>query len=80
MKLYVSMKTPDAISYAIREAIHDENLMREADGTKPMDEEEEYEMREKLENACNKWFSFGECTCVVIDVEEETATVSKPGY
>lgn len=64
MKIKVTMKTPDALDYAIKDAL-DGNLLPEER------ENMEYEARERLA----KWFRGGEYLAVEFDTEAMTATV-----
>lgn len=64
MKIKVTMKTPDALDYAIKDALNGNPLPEER-------EELEDEAREKLAH----WFKWGECLAVEFDTEAMTATV-----
>lgn len=64
MKIKVTMKTPDALDYALKDAFSDYPIPEDG-------EDMEYEAREKLA----KWFRYGECLTVEFDTEAMTATV-----
>ena len=67
MKFTIYMKTPDAVEYAIENAMDNEVA----------DDEDQYEIRENLKELCSKWFSYGECVGIEIDTDTEIATVVK---
>jgi len=75
MKIQISMKTPDAVEYAINQAVESEDLTRDCDGKEAMDEDERYEFEENLRETCKKWFRYGECVSIEIDTETGEATV-----
>lgn len=65
MRIKVTMKTPDALDYALKAAL-DGNPLPEEER-----EELECEAREKLDH----WFAWGECLTVEFDTEAMTANV-----
>jgi len=71
MKFTVSMKSPDALDDAIKEAVKQYNMGG-------MEEEIETlrEMREeKIKKFCHAWFQYGEYLRVEIDTKANTCTV-----
>jgi len=83
MKLTVCMKTPDAVEYAVKDAVEREFTDVDPTGRYDDPEELEWEKRqreEELTEQLSKWFSYGECVNIEIDTEAGTATVVKPGY
>jgi len=76
VKFQVTMKDPDCLHNAIREAVADEM----GNTLLPDDEAEAVrEMRvEKAQKACARWFRYGEYLTVEIDTEAGTAVVVKP--
>lgn len=73
MKIQVTMKTPDALEYGIRNAV-----MRQPDavaaGVEPDDPLVEFRTEELIKQ-CSKWFRFRESITVEIDTEAGTCTV-----
>ena len=61
MKFIVTMKTPDALEYAIKEAI----------------KKEEDNLAEEIDEICSKWFSYGEEVQLEIDTALKTCTVKE---
>jgi hypothetical protein len=74
MKLRVVMKCPDALEFAI------ENALEEEIGG-PSDSEEHddlfYEEKQKIESLIEKWFRYGEVLTVIVDTEEQTCIVEE---
>lgn len=73
MKFTVSMKTPDTLTDAIRDAVEKEVEQIEVD-------EDEFESIVedrclKVRNICRKWFRYGEYLEVEIDTEAKTCVV-----
>lgn len=64
MKIKVTMKTPEALDYALEDAFADNPLPEEREDMKR-------EAREKLA----KWFKYGEYLTIEFDTEAVTATV-----
>ena len=64
MKIKVHMKTPDAVHYAIKEAMESEPADAMADDRKA-----------EAKEALGYWFNYGECLSVVFDTDLMTATV-----
>jgi hypothetical protein len=64
--IHITMKTPDAVMYGISDkSINIENAKEAA-----VFEDEAYEV-------CSKFFQYGECCTIEIDLEKETAKVLK---
>ena len=74
MKFTVSMKDPDCLHDAIREAVSEE-----VNALKGLDEEEGQELVEsragKVQDLCGKWFGYGEYLVVEVDTDAMTCTV-----
>ena len=80
MKVRISLKTPDAVSYAVEEAYPLEAYNEELDEfiTLDPDSEEACEVmdaREDFKELSEKWFSYGECVTLEIDTESQTCKV-----
>lgn len=73
MKFQVSMKCPDALDYAIEEAV------RYKIG--PLDTEEKEmefdELVEQTKELTERWFEYGEYITLTIDTEKETCIVNE---
>lgn len=72
MKIYVTMKTPDALDEAIKEAVDEE-----IDSTMPENECEDIAKR-KIKDAkdlAETWFEYEEYITVEIDTETKTCIV-----
>lgn len=74
MKFRVTMKDPDTLHDAIREAVK-----REVDGF-PANDDEEREMliesrTEKCNDLCGRWFKYSEYLTVEIDTDAKTCVV-----
>jgi len=67
MKVRITMKNPDALMYAVNDAIEDIE-----------DEEKREEKREEIEAECKKWMKYGEYLVVEVDTETGTCEVIKP--
>jgi hypothetical protein len=76
MIIKVTMKTPDAMSEAIKDAVAREMPVN-------MDEDERQEMFdervEQAETVLRQWFRWGEILDISFDTETKTATVEKAG-
>jgi hypothetical protein len=73
MKFYVTMKTPDALSDAIKEAATQEVLSQSGS-----EEEDNYNIEslsEEIQELCTKWFKYDEYLTVEIDTVEKTCVV-----
>jgi len=70
MKFTIHMKTPDAVDYAIRDALPAPE--DESDEEAYWNHEAEWEQVTEL---CSKWFKHGEAVSIEIDTEAKTATV-----
>jgi hypothetical protein len=66
------MKTPDAVDYAIEDA-----LANEFTADSMIDNEAIEDSRDELEELCKLWFSYGENVTIEIDTDAKTATVMK---
>jgi hypothetical protein len=74
MKFRISMKTPDAVAYAIEDAVSAPFSVGDVD----IDiENAAAEQKAELEELCKQWFSYGENVTIEIDTETKTATVLK---
>lgn len=75
MKFTVSMKDPDTLGDAIRDAVKDE--LEQNSSLEAEEREALVDMRtEKIsEMCCRKWFEYGEYLAVEIDTEAETCVV-----
>jgi hypothetical protein len=74
MKFVVSMKDPDVLENAIRDAVKSE--MASVQGLDDEEREAASEVRrEKVSELCARWFEYGEYLVVEIDTEAETITV-----
>lgn len=74
MKFTVTMKDPDTLHDAIRDAVTRE--VKAMGLTDPEEIEALTELRaEKVGNACSKWFECGEYLSVEIDTEAGTCVV-----
>ena len=73
MKFLVTMKDPDVLYDAIREAVDEDLQALDIDG----DEHENLSQlrRDKIQTICTKWFRYGEYLTVEIDTEDETCLV-----
>lgn len=74
MKFQVTMKDPDVLYDAIKEALEKEIMSAE------FEDDEERDMiletrQGKVAKICAKWFGFGEYLTVEIDTEKKTCTV-----
>lgn len=73
MKIRVTMKSPDALSDAISNAVERKRLIAENDGL------EEYfdgaDVRDDMYDVCSAWFQCGEYLTVDIDTETGEAVV-----
>ena len=74
MKFRVTMKDPDTLGDAIREAAIDE-----VNAIQNLDEDEREDVitirEEKINDLCKQWFQYGEYLTVEIDTDAETITV-----
>lgn len=74
MKFVVSMKDPDVLEDAIRDAVKLE--MANVQGLDADEREAAAEVRrEKVNELCARWFEYGEYLVVEIDTDAETITV-----
>ena len=76
MKVRVTMKSPDALSDAIYDAVERKRMIAVNDGTTD-DFDAEYE-REELYEELSKWFKYGEYLTVEIDTDTGVAEVVAP--
>ena len=67
MKIQITMKDPDALMYAVSDAIED-----------IVDEDEKEEKKEEIESACKEWMKYGEYLTVSIDTITKKCEVIKP--
>jgi radical SAM superfamily enzyme with C-terminal helix-hairpin-helix motif len=78
VKFRVTMKDPDTLYDAIREAV-----AKQVDGSSANDDEERemlIESRtEKVGKLCRKWFGYGEYLTVEIDTDAKTCVVIPEG-
>lgn len=72
MKFRITMKTPDALDYAIEDALGQEFG---ADIHGMNSDETIQDRKDELEELCKQWFSHGECVTIEIDTKAKTATV-----
>ena len=72
MKFRISMKTPDAVDYAVEDALANEFA---ADIHGMVDDEAIGDRKAELEELCKQWFSYGESVTIEIDTDAKTATV-----
>ena len=79
MKFVISFKTPDAVDYAIKDA-----LTYNQEDEEGLDQDEIDELRDKRESefrkVADKFVSYGEYISVEFDTETQTATVLKKAY
>lgn len=80
MKIRVTMKTPDALNYAMKEAYPTTIPNYETDEFDPMDPEsdkynEAMDNRDNFKELCQKWFEYGEYVTLEIDTEAGTCVV-----
>ncbi len=77
MKFQVTMKDPDALDDAIREAAQESvaNLTLDLDEREAVEERR----REKAAEQCRKWFQHGEYLRVEVDTDAGTCTVIEAG-
>jgi ribosomal protein S12 methylthiotransferase accessory factor YcaO len=74
MKIQVSMKDPDALHEAVREAVNNE--IDSMSGISADEKELIKEKRiEKTNEICRQWFEYGEYLLVEIDTESKTCIV-----
>lgn len=74
MKITVTMKDPDTLHDAIRDAVKDE--VEAMPGLDADEKEGVIETRvEKIHTLAGKWFEYGEYLSVEIDTDAETCTV-----
>lgn len=73
MKFIVSMKDPDTLQDAIREAVQDEL----SESNLPKDEQELLKdaRYSKVAEVCRAWFEYGEYLRVEVDTETKTCVV-----
>lgn len=78
-KLYITMKTPDAVEDAIKEYVEREE--EECAQDPDMDEVERDNVREnridEIKAICGKWFRSGELVTLAVDLEAETIEVTR---
>ncbi len=76
MKFKVTLKDPDVLNDAIKEAV--ENEVNKLDS---LDEDEKYDLcqvrEEKIGELCAKWFEYSEYLTVEIDTDKKTIEVCK---
>jgi len=74
MKLRVVMKCPDALDFAIENALEDE-----IGGASESEELDDlfYSEKKKIESLVKKWFRYGEVVTLIIDTEEKTCIVEE---
>lgn len=78
MRFKVTMKSPDAVSEAVNDAVRD-SITEAEHALEPEDLRDlKNERREELHAACAPWFEYGEYLTVEIDTEAGTATVCRP--
>lgn len=70
MRFTVTMKTPDALEFAIKDAVNAEayNL------NDPYGDEKD-ELEQRVKNLCKKWFKYGETVTLIIDTDKESCEV-----
>lgn len=76
MKFTVTMKDPDTLQDAIREAVKNDVEAT----TAGLDDEEreavvEQQRFEKVQKVCERWFRYGEYLSVEVDTDAQTCTV-----
>ena len=64
MKFRVTMKTPDALDMAIRDAVDAEEIY-DGEGSKQ-------DAKEYIADLCRRWFKYSETLTVEIDTEAQT--------
>lgn len=74
MKLFISMKTPDCVDYAVKEAIKQERDEFESEADKESFDEET-DGGAGAREVCKKWFRYGECVTLEVDTDAKTCTV-----
>ena len=67
MKIRVSFKTPDAVEYAIKDSLDEDEV-----STEDLDEK-----KEELMDVISTWVKYGESITVEFDTENFTATVCR---
>jgi hypothetical protein len=72
MKFQVTMKTPDALGFAIQQVIESE--LEENCTDDLMDDIEQIDS-EQIKDICKKWFKYEELVTLEIDTEKLTCTV-----
>ena len=72
MKIRVTMKSPDALSDAIGDAVE---RMRYIAGNSNDEDFDSRDARDELYDECSKWFTYGEYLTVEIDTETGEAVV-----
>lgn len=73
MKIQVTMKTPDALEYAVEEAVR---LKYDLDESSDLsDNDDAFNDRIDILDSCGKWFRYKESVTVEIDTEAGTCVV-----
>lgn len=70
MKFRVTFKTPDAVDYAMQNALRYDNSL---------DDEAAVELIHAMEDVAEKFVQWGECITIEFDTETQTATVVPVG-
>jgi len=73
MKLRVVMKCPDALEFAIENAIAEELQYEEMDRYEDL----AFLKRNEIDNIVKKYFRYGEVLTVIVDIEEQTCIVEE---
>lgn len=78
MKFTVSMKNPDALDDAIRDAVREDIARNDGIAADEVDLLMEHRC-DKVREACKQWFEHGEYLTVEVDTEAGTCVVQKAG-
>ena len=75
MKILITLKDPDALQIAIDDYLEDLKI----DGVSEDELEAVKEKRkEEIEEICRKWFEYGECLNVEVDIAKKTIQILEP--
>jgi hypothetical protein len=75
MKLTITMKTPDCVGDAIREALVSERDEFEREEDKESFNNASFDAIEQAQEVCGKWFEYGEYLYVEVDTDAGTIRV-----